>query len=288
MKNVIAATLLLATLVGYSQQPPGTEIILFDLTVKKNKVVLSNPENITNRKGYDNQPFFHPDQPLIYYASADESGRTDIHVYNYQTRSTQRLTSTPEREYSPTVTPDKRFISCIIQRENGAQDLGKYSLNGGEPEIIINNLTVGYHAWIDASNIVVFVLGQPNSLRWFSVSDKNDRLVAENIGRSLHRIPELNAISFVDKQSSEWTIMKLNATDRSVELIAPTLSGREDLAWTPDRKILMSDGEKILFRAMSKGKSWIPVELISSLQIQGITRMAVNTTGDKIAVVVSE
>ena len=287
MKKSIAFVWIFHSILTNAQQPPGTEILLFDLSVKKNKVTMSNPVNITNRIGYDNQPFFHPDEPLIYYASADEGGRTDIRVYNYQTGSTQSLTTTPEREYSPTVTPDTRFISCIVQRDNGAQDLGKYPIEGGSAEVIINNLTVGYHAWVDADHVAVFVLGQPNSLRLYSIPDKKDLLLTDNIGRSLHQIPGVNDISFVDKKSTEWLIRRLNAEDGVIETITPTLPDCEDLAWTPDQKILMSDGSNIYFRAIKKGKSWLPVE-ISGASLDGVTRMAVNSRGDKIAVVVSE
>jgi len=61
--------------------------------------------NITNHKGYDNQPYFHPDEPVIYYSSFNEEGRSDIKSYNYKTGVTSNITTTSEREYSPTVTP---------------------------------------------------------------------------------------------------------------------------------------------------------------------------------------
>ncbi|MEJ0031080.1 MAG: hypothetical protein WDO15_12185 [Bacteroidota bacterium] len=50
---------------GTQAPPSGSEIILFDLKIKKDKVTLSNPKNITNHPGYDNQPSFHPDLPFI-------------------------------------------------------------------------------------------------------------------------------------------------------------------------------------------------------------------------------
>ncbi len=105
---------------------PASEIYLFDLKIKKDKITLSNGKNITNHKGYDNQPFFHPNEPLIYYTQADTSGRTDIIVFDYSKNSTRKITETSEREYSPTLTPDGKFLSCIIQRDDGVQDLGKY------------------------------------------------------------------------------------------------------------------------------------------------------------------
>src|SRR5690606_9821643 len=111
----------------------GSEIYLFDLSNKKGKITLSKPKNATNHPGYDNQPFFHTDKPILYYASFNEEGRADIKSYDYVTGETKFITQTNEREYSPTLTPDKKYLSCIIQRDNGEQNLGKYPVDGGEP-----------------------------------------------------------------------------------------------------------------------------------------------------------
>lgn len=287
MKKIIP---LLVFLTGslLAQQPPGTEILLFDLKVTKSSIQLLNPKNITNRTGYDNQPHFHPEKPLVYFSSADETGRTDIVVYNYETGETKKFTNTPEREYSPTVTPDEKFISCIIQRDNGSQDLGKYPIDGGEPTIIIDNLTVGYHAWINDDLLVLFVLGRPNTLRQYSISEKKDQELAGNIGRSLHRIPGTKDISFIDKQGPEWLIKKYNSNNGTIETIASTLPNREDMACTADGKILMSDGSNLYFIKPGKDSSWRQVAIPKETEIRGITRLAINRSSSKIAIVVDE
>jgi Tol biopolymer transport system component len=288
MKKIFILLALAIPVTAVAQQPPGTEIYLFDLVVKKKSVELVNPKNITNRTGYDNQPHFHPEKPFVYFSSADETGRTDIMVYNYETGETKKFTNTSEREYSPTVTPDGKFISCIIQRDNGAQDLGKYPIDGGEPVIIVDNLTVGYHTWINDDTLVLFVLGRPNTLRLYSISEKKDQELASNIGRSLHRISGTNDISFIDKQGAEWLIKKYNHKNGSIETIAPTLPNREDLAWTADGKILMSDGEKFFCWNPRKSKSWIAIEWAPNLRLAGITRLAVNSSAKKLSIVVNE
>lgn len=288
MKKLIVVPFLLIAFGVFGQQPPDTEIYLFDLILKKKKVSLANPVNITNRKGYDNQPFFHPDDARLFYASADADGRTNILVYNYESGTTTTVTNTPEREYSPTVTPDKQYVSSIIQRDDGSQDLGKYPIGGGEAEIIIDNLVVGYHAWADEDHLVVFVLGNPNSLRLYSVREKKHLLISENIGRSLHRIPGTTDISFVSKQEKEWSIKKYNGQDGTIETITTTLSGQEDLAWTPDQKIFMSNGKQLFFQPMKEPDTWTLVPLPTKNPISGITRIAINARGNKIALVVNE
>jgi hypothetical protein len=268
----------------------GSEILLLDLKVKKNKVTLSNPKNVTNHVGYDNQPSFHTDMPLLYYASFNEEGRSDIKSYNYKTGETILVTTTAEREYSPTITPDKQSISCIIQRDNGAQDLGKYPLEGGEPSVIINNLIVGYHAWADNSHLAMFVLGSPNTLHYLRLPTQEDTVIAENIGRSLHKIPNERAISFIHKVSaSDWLIKKLNTETMQVTTIASTLPGREDIAWTADGKIISSDGTDVFYFDTVKEKKWVKAMVADgSDKLKGVTRIALNTKGDKMGVVIAE
>ena len=267
----------------------GTEIYMFDLKLKKDKITISNPTRVTNHPGYDSQPFFHPDKSILYYASADTSGRTDIFTYNYQNKELKKFTSTSEREYSPTVTPDNKFLSCIIQRDDGKQDLGKYPIDGGDAMVIINNLTVGYHAWLDNDNVMIFVLGEPQTLRLYTVSTGKDLLLADSIGRSLHLIPKTKFISYVDKSSaSKYLIKRVKSID-VIDVLAEALPNREDLAWTNDGRIVMSDGAKLFYTDIEKSKEWKPIDVMSgALPLKGITRLAINATGDKIAIVMNE
>jgi hypothetical protein len=271
-----------------AQQPPGTEIYLLDISITQSKVTVGNPKNITNRQGYDNQPFFHPDKSLLYYTTADAEGKTDLVEYNYKTKTSRNFTQTPEREYSPTVTPDKKFISCIIQRDNGAQDLGKYPIDGGEPVVLINTLTVGYHAWINAENLLLFVLGDTMSLRQYNLVSKKDTIIVKDVGRSLHDVPKSTSMSFVHKISeSDWQIKYLHANG-FIQTIISTLPGREDLTWTPDGKIMMSDGKKLFYYEPGRSTSWQEIEMPPTMPTGTITRLAVNPKGNQLAIVVSE
>lgn len=279
--------------VAQTQAPAGSEIILFDLKLKKDKVTLSNPRNITNHPGYDNQPSFHPDLPFIYFSSFNEDQRSDIKRYNMKDGTTVNITATSEREYSPTVTPDKQFLSCIIQRDNRAQDLGKYPIDGGEPALIIDSLVVGYHVWIDNSHLALFVLGgegKPNNLHFVRLPTKTDTVVATDIGRSLNKIPDERAFSFIQRHEKENKIMKYSTETSTISELGATLNLKEDIAWTNDGKILTSDGDKLFFLNSKKTKKeWIPVNVASgSNLLKSITRIAVSPKGDKVAIVVSE
>ncbi len=271
----------------------GSEILLFDLIIQKDKISLSNPQNITNHPGYDNQPSFHTDLPIIYYASFNDEDRSDIKYYNYKTGETKSLTNTPEREYSPTLTLDKQFISCIIQRDNQVQDLGKYALEGGEPLNIIDDMIVGYYVWTDNSHLALFILGKekkPSTLHYFRLPTKTDTILAENIGRSLHKVPGENAFSFIHKiTESKWFIKKYDPRKSVISVIAATPSGEEDMCWSPDGKIFFSDGNKIVWMDPKKNRNWKDVNVNEGAELlKDISRVAISADGKKIAVVVAE
>ncbi|HUS00976.1 MAG TPA: hypothetical protein VMY77_04580, partial [Chitinophagaceae bacterium] len=177
----------------------GTDIILFDVTISAKGITLSNPVNITDHKGYDNQPFFY--KTGIYYSSAADSAQMEIKKYDHIKKTTSVITHTAENEFSPTITPDGKFISCILQRKNGKQDLVKYPVNGGEPIIVIDDLKVGYHAWANNNSLLLFVLEDTSTfgLHYYNTSTKEDKKITADIGRSLQKVPGKQAISFIQK-----------------------------------------------------------------------------------------
>ncbi|HWA35210.1 MAG TPA: hypothetical protein VG737_13815 [Cyclobacteriaceae bacterium] len=295
MKNTFLLFVFLACAFAAASQttPPATEIYLFDISSKKDKVSISNPVNFTQHPGgYDNQPYFHPQLDVVYFTASNAEGRTDLKSYDYDQKKTKSITETSEKEYSPTVTPDRQYLSCIIQRDNGAQDLGKYPIEGGEPSLIVNHMTVGYHVWTDNSHLGLFILGKdgaPATLHYLLLPMKRDTILASNIGRSLHRVPGETAFSFVHKVTDkDWYIKKFNNHTKKIADVAAALPGREDLCWLPDGKILMSDGTGIFFYQPGKSTSWKPVEIEGASVLKGVTRLAASPDGKKIAIVVSE
>ncbi|MEJ8801809.1 TolB family protein [Pontibacter sp. H249] len=281
-------TLLCPTLL---QAQTNTDILLLDMAVKKNQLVLSNPRNITNHTGYDNQPHFHKSQPFVYYSSANADGKMDIRQFDFNTKQTADVTTTPENEFSPTLTPDGQHISCIIQRENGQQDLGMYNLASKEVTVLIDNLTVGYHAWIDDKNMLLFILAEDgHELQHYNLDTKQNKILAKSIGRSLHKIPGQNAMSFIDKtDSQQWQIKRYDTMTGTITTLAPTLAQKEDITWTKNGMILSSDGEKIYSFIPGKSKTWQEVKVKGDTALlKGITRMASNQRNSQLAVVVSE
>jgi hypothetical protein len=290
MKKIVLIGLMVLPFILKAQ--PSTDIYLFTVTLKNKNPVISYATNITNRKGYDNQPSFHPTLPFLYYASDNDSGRSDINYYNYTTKQTVPFTNTNEREYSPTLTPDGKFISCIIQRDNGAQDLGKYPLNGGAPLVLINNLIVGYHCWVNESSLLLFILDDStsNSLRYYNLLTKKDSVLLKNPGRCIQKIPGQNAISFVEKKSKEeWLLKKYDNNTGAISNIATCLRGREDYCWLSNNLLLMSDGSAFFYLNIADNKGWQSVKIeITNTNFKGITRLAYQKKNNLLAVAMNE
>jgi len=135
---------------------------------------------------------------------------------------------------------------------------------------------------------MLFVLGESNTLQLYDLKTKSHEIIEEKIGRSLHKIPGEETVSYVLKKSdTEWVIRKFEPAAKATSDIVSTLPGSEDLCWTPDGKIMMSSDTKIYFIDPNNDKEWKTL----SLQIpftSKISRLAVSKDGKKLAVVVSE
>lgn len=268
----------------------GTEIFLMDIAESGGTITLSNPKNITNRRGYDNQPFFHPSQPLLYY-TAMQDGQTDIWSYNLKTGVGLQVTNTIDSEYSPTVTPDQKYLSCIVQRKsNGDQDLVKYNIkNPTETQMIFESQKtgkIGYQAWLNPNELITFVLGEPQTLHYQNLSMQKDIIVAPNIGRSLHLIPKQKNFSFVQEIDKKWQIRSFNPQKNTITDIAESGPDSEHYnAWLSGNIILESRNTDIFAYNLTT-KEWKAVTLSDMLPKRKISRMAVK--GNKIAIVIEE
>ena len=259
-----------------------TDIFLIELSQP------GKPLNITQRKGYDNQPSFTPDRTSILYTAMQEDGQTDIYRYVLSSKTTTRLTQTPEGEYSPTVTPDQTHFSVIRVEADKTQRLWKFPLTGtSEPTLILPHVKpVGYHCWLDADWLALFILGKPNSLQLARVSTGDTIRIEGNIGRTLLKIPGKQVLSYVHKQTpTQWEIKQLDLKTRQTATITPTVEGSEDFVWTPDGKLLMCRGA-ILYKYDPVTRSgWQQLADFSSFGVSQLTRLAIDSQGKMLALV---
>jgi WD40 repeat protein len=255
--------------------------------MKDGRIELGQSFKITEWAGYDNQPRFLPDGKSLFYTSIRDDGQADIYCYNIAENSLRKVTQTFESEYSPTIMPDGKFFSVIRVERDSTQRLWKFPINGGEPSLILENVKpVGYHAWGDANTVVLFVLGNPNTLQIADIRTGKAEAIAQNIGRALHKIPKREAISFVHKISEqEWLIKQLELKTHAVKTLVKTLDGSEDYAWTPQGILLMGKDSKLYQYDPKKNRDWQEITDFASAGLKNITRLAVSPKGDRLAVV---
>jgi hypothetical protein len=268
-------------------QAPGTDIFLATLSGKGAALRAGPPRNVTARPGYDNQPAFSPDGGTLYFTSGRE-GQSDIYRYDIATGRTLPVTATPESEYSPTVTPDRRHLSVIRVERDSTQRLWSFPLDGGAPRLLLDSIKpVGYHVWLNADTVFVFVLGSPATLRRAELAHGTAVTLANDIGRTLLRVPGRRTISYVQRDSSGGWIRSLDPLTGAGENLARLPEGNEFYTWTPGGELLSARGNRLLRWDAGTG-SWETVAEFTEPGLQHISRLAVSPAGDRIALVGEE
>ena len=272
---------------------PATDIWLGTLVSGSGALSVSGLEQATDRDGYDNQPSFLLDGSAILFTAALDRRQTEIMRLGVASGTgsgagsgaSERLTDTEGvSEFSALQIPGQEAFSAIHEIR-GKQYLWRYDLSGeAVGPIFATAEPVGYHAWANEHVVAMFILGSPATLQVGDALSGEIRIVAEDPGRSIHRIPGTEAISFVRKVSDdEWWIERLDPAAGTTLRITRTLPGREDYAWTPGGEILMGDGGRLF--SWSEDPGWTEIADFSDLGVEGITRLAVSPDGARIAIV---
>jgi hypothetical protein len=278
------------------QDTPSTDIWAFRLTDLGERTVdvrveLNSAVRVTQRPGYDNQPHFPPGERLIFYTAIDSTGQADIWQYDLRTESRRNVTrSEPESEYSATVLPSLSRFSAIRVEADSSQRLWSFSSTGDDPSLVLKEIQpVGYHAWLSDDSLALFVLGTPATLQIASVREGTGQVVAEDIGRSIHRMPGRGDVSFVQwEEPGVGHITEYDLATGERRTIAPLLEGNEHYTWGPNGVLLMGQGSKLFQWILGISDAWREVADLSAAGIQGISRIAVSPEGGWIAVVAEE
>ena len=267
--------------------PPQTDVYLADLSVFDGQYFLGDVLNITNRpEAYDNQPQFTPDGRSVLYTAAYDNGQTEIHRYYTATGRTTRITRTVESEYSPTPIPGDRAFSAIRVEADSTQRLWRFTMEGMDAEVVLREVApVGYHAWGNEQSVLLFVLGDPATLHVADVATGVSVVVADSIGRSLHKIPNRNAWSFVERRSADesW-ISELNIGTHELVRLIQAPDGGDFHAWTPGGVLLMASGGQILQWDPETDMEWRVMADLGHMNVT-FTRLAVSPDGSKVALV---
>ena len=143
---------------------------------------------------------------------------------------------------------------------------------------------VGYHAWINDSEVAMFILGDSFTLQTARLKTKGSKLIADNIGRSLRRHPLSGEVLFVDKNSEPWQIAAFNPDTTTIRVVMPLFPTSEDFTIDANGSYWTGNGSK-LYRRSSTDSGWKLMTDYSTVGIDRISRLAINLKSGQIALV---
>ena len=287
-KNTIWVFIFLSTIL-YLHAQPNTDVYVFDLNFDNGNIKLSNPKNISNNDGYDNQPSFLNNSSILFASTRD--GQTDIRLFNIEAGSTTTwITDTPTgSEYSPLKIPNKKAVSAIRLDLDGLQRLYEYDLKNGDSKPILKDAKVGYHVWYNSYTLVHTVLIENRmDLVISNLKEKTSQTLQKNVGRSLSKIPNTDAVSFISKEENTWQIKAINPITKEVKNIANTYKNSEDICWLKDGSIVTGNGKSILRINPNEDVEWELLQSFKEEAINAISRIAVSENSKRLAFVAEE
>lgn len=269
------AFVILALVTGWRAlaQLPQTDIFLARVEVKNKLLKISKTENITNRKGYDNQPFFSPDGKTIYYSAEAEDNRVHVSAYNIRSKKSVQLTRTNTSEYSPMLAPDGT-ITCVVVEEDSIQRIWRYDAMSGERKgcLAENTDSVGYYAWLGKDSILYYKLTDPHSLRALDLKTGEDNWLCDKPARSFRQVDNRN-ILYVIHEENQNLVMLYDILLKKASVYAKDSPSNQDYAWLDGVGLIKSEGAKLL-RYSADTQVWVELADFAKAGIKRISRFA--------------
>jgi hypothetical protein len=259
-------------------------------------MIAASLTNISNSPGYDNQPGFLPDGSGVLFSSVRVGTQYDIYKYDFTSRRVVPVINTPDNENSPTVTPDGKTFSVIRSEVPGGADnqrLWRMNLTGSNQILVLpDRRRIGYHVWVDATHLALYVLGaagSPNTLQYVDTTTGKADVIDSNIGRSLLLRPGTGAVTYVSQAGGAPIVKAFNPKTLTTTALVDAVesSTNYDAVWTAGGVLLMSAGTKIF--AWTPGvvppgrgaTGWVEAGDFASAGISNITRMAIEPVTGK-------
>jgi hypothetical protein len=250
---------------------------------------------VTNRDVYNNQPAFLRDGRLVYtsIAIAGPEGQADIWIAGKSPDENHPFTKTrAESEYSAYHMPGADRVAVIRVEADSTQRLWSFNRQGEDPQLVLTALKpIGYQAWVDATHVAVFVLGDaktraPASLQLVDLADERAVPIATGIGRALQSVPGRRAVSFTRRDSANvrW-IDVYDVATKQITHAARTLPQNEYHVWMPNGLLVSAEGSKLYQMMPGKDTEWTLLADLADRGVKGITRLAVSPDGKQIALV---
>ena len=284
--TVIAALLLYGALAPRAGAQAGTDIWVAPFNAIGSRVEVGRPVNVTKRAGYDNQPAFTADGRALLFTSVREDRQADIWRVSVVGGRAERVTTTPESEYSATPIPGREAFSVIRVERDSTQRLWRFENDGSNPSLVLRALRpVGYHVWLGDGLLGTFVLGSPNALVMVDSRTERADTLARDIGRALVKVPGRDAFTFLQIGRDSNVISEVDTRTNAVRPLFAAPAGADYHLWTKDGALIAAAGTRLLIRV---GDRWDVLADFAELGIRGISRLALSPRGDRLAFVAED
>lgn len=287
MKNLVLLLTGLLFVVLLNAQN-GSEIYIADIVINSTNASLTSIKNISNHIGYDNQPCFIKGTNKVLFASIRDGKQSDIYEYDMVSEKLIHFITTEESEYSPTLSIDGKNIICVRVEKDENQRLWSFDLKKKSPKVFLPKIdSVGYFTFLSKEQIAMFILGEPQTLRLADIKNQSEKVIDKNIGRALYCYPLNGQLYYVDKSNEgRWNLKTLigNEIVQVIEMPAET----EDICITSDGLILTFSKNKLLGFYPGESRSWFVLSELNDWANKKITRLAINSSSNKLAFVVAE
>lgn len=280
-------SLLLLLPLGLLAQLPQTDIWIAraEQNPMSGKDEYRKLEKITGFYDYENQPMFTPDGKQLMFAAVNDMGQSDLYYYDLTSGFICQWNYTPESEYSPTITPDGKHISVVRVEKDSTQRLWQFPVTGGKPQLLFpTHKEIGYFGWCGANEVMCFLVKEPSRLVRFS-EGAEEKVIAENVGRTIVKIPNQDAVSFVRKEKGRNMICRYDLKTGAVTDITSCPSNLEDFVWVGDEIWMPSGSQILVYNRNLYGIEWKPVFDFSASGAKDLYRIAVSADRRIIALV---
>ncbi|REK35795.1 MAG: hypothetical protein DWQ44_03020 [Bacteroidetes bacterium] len=260
MKHIKLSIYLLCSLLINTSfaQLPDTDIFIADLKKENGNWTISNTRNITERKGYDNQPSFLKSESKVLYVSVEDDKQSDVFAFDVESGKKEQITFTTESEYSPAMSPDGKHLSVVRVDADSSQWLYLLDRNNTvSAKKISNSDSTGYYCWINDSSIATFVVGKPHRLQLLDLKNGRQIYIMQNPGRCMKLSPDKSQLYYVDKNDSMyWSLKSLDLSRLISETLFHMPDKTEDFEVLPDNSILAGVAGRLIRRTFDESDEW--------------------------------
>jgi WD40 repeat protein len=292
MRNLLFVFIFFLNFICFAQAP-DSDIWLFEIDKTEKDIQFKKGINATNNPGYDNQPFFSPDNRQLLFTSIREGTQSDIYRFDLRSKKTTQITKTKVSEYSPMMTPDLAFISVVVVEQDSSQRIWKFKNTSTKNEIPTTELqeqlvdgnldSVGYYWWLNNDSLIYYKLTQPHSLWVADLKSQKHVFLCQDPTRSF-RVSGYKKFIYGFKGKDKSQIREYDWRTMHSTLITEVALESEDFIWHQQLGLLKSEGKKLM-RFDGDKKVWLELADFSSFEMKKITRFAFSPNGKWLAVV---